>query len=64
MRFENARLHKTLATTMAYVTHDQVEAMTLADRIVVLKDGLIQQVGIPREFPKPCSSRSSSSARR
>ncbi|CTQ49441.1 ABC transporter ATP-binding protein [Jannaschia donghaensis] len=50
MRFEIARLHKTLATTMVYVTHDQVEAMTLADRIVVLKDGLIQQVGTPREL--------------
>lgn len=50
MRFEIARLHKTLETTMVYVTHDQVEAMTLADRIVVLKDGLIMQVGSPREL--------------
>lgn len=50
MRFEIARLHKTLNTTMVYVTHDQVEAMTLADRIVVLKDGLIMQVGTPREL--------------
>ena len=50
MRFEIARLHKALATTMVYVTHDQVEAMTLADRIVVLKDGLIMQVGTPREL--------------
>ncbi|OJI93732.1 carbohydrate ABC transporter ATP-binding protein (CUT1 family) [Planktotalea frisia] len=50
MRFEIARLHKTLASTMVYVTHDQVEAMTLADRIVVLKDGLIMQVGSPREL--------------
>lgn len=50
MRFEIARLHKTLASTMVYVTHDQVEAMTLADRIVVLKDGLIMQVGTPREL--------------
>lgn len=50
MRFEIARLHKTLETTMVYVTHDQVEAMTLADRIVVLKDGLIMQVGTPREL--------------
>ena len=40
MRFEIARLHKTLETTMVYVTHDQVEAMTLADRIVVLKYGV------------------------
>jgi multiple sugar transport system ATP-binding protein len=50
MRFEIARLHKSLASTMVYVTHDQVEAMTLADRIVVLKDGLIMQVGSPREL--------------
>ena len=50
MRFEIARLHQTLETTMIYVTHDQVEAMTLADRIVVLKDGVIMQVGTPREL--------------
>ncbi len=50
MRFEIARLHKTLESTMVYVTHDQVEAMTLADRIVVLKDGMIMQVGTPREL--------------
>ncbi|MEP5154275.1 sn-glycerol-3-phosphate ABC transporter ATP-binding protein UgpC [Planktotalea sp.] len=50
MRFEIARLHKQLETTMVYVTHDQVEAMTLADRIVVLKDGVIMQVGTPREL--------------
>jgi len=50
MRFEIARLHKTLESTMVYVTHDQVEAMTLADRIVVLKDGQIMQVGSPREL--------------
>lgn len=50
MRFEIAKLHKRLATTMVYVTHDQVEAMTLADKIVVLKDGLIMQVGTPREL--------------
>jgi multiple sugar transport system ATP-binding protein len=50
MRFEIARLHKALASTMVYVTHDQVEAMTLADRIVVLKDGQIMQVGAPREL--------------
>jgi len=47
MRFEIARLHSTLKTTMIYVTHDQVEAMTLADRIVVLKDGLVMQTGTP-----------------
>ena len=50
MRFEIAKLHDTLKTTMIYVTHDQVEAMTLADKIVVLKDGQIMQVGTPREL--------------
>ena len=54
MRFEIARLHDQLATTMIYVTHDQVEAMTLADRIVVLRDGRVMQVGAPRElYEKP-----------
>ena len=47
MRIEIARLHAKLQTTMIYVTHDQVEAMTLADRIVVMKDGYVQQVGAP-----------------
>ena len=47
MRVEISRLHRELGTTIIYVTHDQVEAMTLADKIVVLKDGLIQQVGSP-----------------
>ncbi len=47
MRLELAKLHKDLKTTMIYVTHDQVEAMTLADQIVVLKKGKIQQVGSP-----------------
>jgi len=50
MRFEIAKLHQTLAATMIYVTHDQVEAMTLADRIVVLQAGQIEQVGSPREL--------------
>ncbi len=50
MRFEIAKLHDRLGTTMIYVTHDQVEAMTLADKIVVLKDGRIMQVGSPREL--------------
>jgi len=50
MRTEIARLHSRLKTTMIYVTHDQVEAMTLADRIVVMKDGVIQQVGPPLEL--------------
>ena len=48
MRFEIAKLHKKLNATMIYVTHDQVEAMTLADKIVVLRDGVIEQVGTPR----------------
>lgn len=54
MRVELSRLHQRLQTTMVYVTHDQVEAMTLADRIVVMKDGIIQQAGPPMElFHKP-----------
>ena len=48
MRVEIASLHQALRRTMVYVTHDQVEAMTLADRIVVLRDGRIEQVGTPR----------------
>jgi multiple sugar transport system ATP-binding protein len=47
MRLEIAKLHRTLGATMIYVTHDQVEAMTLADRIVVLKDGRVMQQGSP-----------------
>jgi multiple sugar transport system ATP-binding protein len=50
MRYEFARLHAELKTTMIYVTHDQVEAMTLADRIVVLNGGRIEQVGAPMEL--------------
>jgi len=50
MRVEFARLHEQLKTTMIYVTHDQVEAMTLADRIVVLSAGRIEQVGTPLEL--------------
>ena len=50
MRYEIAKLHQTLKSTMIYVTHDQVEAMTLADRIVVLDGGRIAQVGSPREL--------------
>ena len=49
-RLEIARLHDRLKTTMIYVTHDQVEAMTLADKIVVLRDGNIEQVGAPIEL--------------
>ncbi|OWQ88112.1 ABC transporter [Roseateles terrae] len=50
MRYEFAKLHEDLKTTMVYVTHDQVEAMTLADRIVVLSAGRIEQVGTPIEL--------------
>jgi len=50
MRLELARLHNDLKTTMIYVTHDQVEAMTLADKIVVLDKGLISQAGTPWEM--------------
>ncbi|MEM9523768.1 MAG: sn-glycerol-3-phosphate ABC transporter ATP-binding protein UgpC [Pseudomonadota bacterium] len=50
MRLEIAKLHRSLGTTMIYVTHDQVEAMTLADRIVVLEAGRIAQVGTPKEL--------------
>src|SRR5580692_8878614 len=50
MRIEIKRLQKSLNVTTIYVTHDQIEAMTLADRIVVMKDGLIAQVGAPTEL--------------
>jgi multiple sugar transport system ATP-binding protein len=50
MRVELKRLHHRLETTAIYVTHDQVEAMTLGDRVVVMKDGLVQQVGEPLEL--------------
>ncbi|RLU03977.1 MAG: sn-glycerol-3-phosphate ABC transporter ATP-binding protein UgpC [Ketobacter sp.] len=50
MRLELKRLHRELGTTMIYVTHDQVEAMTLADRIVVLNGGKVEQIGTPLEL--------------
>ncbi|WP_226782912.1 ABC transporter ATP-binding protein [Oceaniglobus trochenteri] len=50
MRVEIARLHKEIGATMIYVTHDQVEAMTLADKIVVLRAGVIEQVGAPLDL--------------
>src|SRR5918999_1573638 len=50
MRVELKRLHHRLETTAIYVTHDQVEAMTLGDRVVVMKDGLVQQVGEPLQL--------------
>ena len=49
MRAEIAKLHKRLNTTTIYVTHDQTEAMTMASRLVVMKDGVIQQIGTPKE---------------
>lgn len=55
MRAEIVKLHRRLKTTTIYVTHDQTEAMTMASRIVIMKDGLIQQVGSPKEvynFPE------------
>ena len=56
MRSEIKRLHQEIATTMIYVTHDQVEAMTLADRIVLLRDGVIEQEGVPLDlFEQPAS---------
>ncbi|WPY96208.1 sn-glycerol-3-phosphate ABC transporter ATP-binding protein UgpC (plasmid) [Limimaricola variabilis] len=57
MRAEIKRLHKRLGVTSVYVTHDQVEAMTLADRIVVMRDGRIEQVGTPMElFNNPANT--------
>ncbi|TGS36396.1 ATP-binding cassette domain-containing protein, partial [bacterium M00.F.Ca.ET.180.01.1.1] len=50
MRVEISRLHKELGVTMIYVTHDQTEAMTLADRIVVLKAGNVEQIGAPLDL--------------
>lgn len=57
MRTEIKKLHQKVKTTVVYVTHDQVEAMTLADRIVVMKDGYIEQVGPPMElFSQPVNT--------
>lgn len=56
MRSQIARLHNNLQTTFVYVTHDQTEAMTMADRIVVMKDGIIQQVDTPSNlYDHPCN---------
>ena len=56
MRDEIARLHREVGTSMIYVTHDQVEAMTLGDRICVMKDGVVQQVGRPLEvYDRPAN---------
>ncbi len=57
MRTELTKLHQRLGTTFIYVTHDQTEAMTMADRIVVMKDGLIQQVDTPQHlYDIPCNT--------
>ena len=56
MRSEISKLHKRLGTTFVYVTHDQTEAMTMGTRIVVMKDGFVQQIAPPQElFDKPCN---------
>ncbi len=56
MRAEIKALHQRLKTTTVYVTHDQIEAMTMADRIVVMHDGIIEQIGTPLElFDHPCN---------
>src|SRR5215208_5868386 len=56
MRSEIKRLHHEIATTMIYVTHDQIEAMTLADRIVLMRDGVIEQQGAPLDlFERPAT---------
>ena len=56
MRVEISKLHQRLQTTIIYVTHDQTEAMTLGTRIVVMKDGIIQQVDTPQNlYDKPCN---------
>jgi multiple sugar transport system ATP-binding protein len=56
MRGEIKRLHQEIATTIIYVTHDQIEAMTLADRIVLMRDGLIEQQGAPLDlFERPAT---------
>ena len=49
MRAEIIKLRQRIDTTFIYVTHDQTEAMTLGDRIVIMKDGVIQQIGTPQE---------------
>ncbi len=67
MRTEIKRLHQRMGTTIVYVTHDQIEAMTLATKIAVLKDGVLQQFGTPAEIynnPATCSSPTSWAHRR
>ena len=66
MRAELSRLHDRLGTTTVYVTHDQIEAMTLGQRVTVMRDGVIQQVGEPQALyaTPPTSSWRRSWARR
>ena len=66
MRIEIKKVHQKVRTTTVYVTHDQVEAMTLADRVVVMNHGRIEQIGTPNElYHKPATNSSpASSARR
>ncbi len=67
MRLEIRKLHQRLAATSVFVTHDQVEAMTLADRIVVMNQGRIEQIGTPAEIyerRRPCRRRASSDRHR
>mgnify|MGYP000061047745 CR=1 FL=1 len=57
MRTEIKKLHQSLGASMVYVTHDQIEAMTLADRVVVMKEGVVQQVGSPTEiYDRPANA--------
>jgi multiple sugar transport system ATP-binding protein len=57
MRTEIKELHQRLKTTSIYVTHDQIEAMTMADKIVVLKDGIVEQIGSPLElYDRPANT--------
>src|SRR5258705_10505887 len=56
MRIENKKVHQKVRTTTVYVTHDQVEAMTLADRVVVMNHGRIEQIGTPNDlYHKPAT---------
>lgn len=67
MRSEIKQLHQRLKTTTIYVTHDQIEAMTMADRIVVMRDGFVEQTGSPLDLydrPANLSWRASSVRRR
>jgi multiple sugar transport system ATP-binding protein len=64
MRTEIKELHQRLKTTTVYVTHDQIEAMTMADKIVVMHDGVVEQIGAPLDLYDRPDNLSASSARR